>query len=86
MKRIMLLSVFMFCFACNVDANDRELFDKIIKDAITTLIMQKYSHIEVGNRISLDVNSVFPQPSAKIKLNQKGKCIADWKTTKTICY
>ena len=86
MKRIMLLSVFMFCFACNVDANDRELFDKIIKDAITTLIMQKYSHIEVGNRISVDVNSVFPEASARIKLNQKGKCIADWKTTKTICY
>ena len=34
MKRILLLSVFMFCFACNVDANDRDLFDKIIKDAI----------------------------------------------------
>ena len=86
MKKILLLSVLMFCFACNVDANDKEIFDKIIKDAITTLIMQKYSQIEVGNRLSLDVKSVFPKASATIKLNQKGKCIADWKTTETICY
>ena len=63
----MLLSVFMFCFACNVDANDRELFDKIIKDAITTLVMQKYSNIEVGNRISLDVKTVFPPAVCNFK-------------------
>ena len=67
MKRILLLSVFMFCFACNVDANDRELFDKIIKDAITTLVMQKYSNIEVGNRISLDVKTVFPPAVCNFK-------------------
>lgn len=73
-------------FAFNAYASDKELAIKMLKSAITTIVMEKYSSIPVGNNTVLGITQVFPTPKGTWKVMQQGKCYADWKTGGTKCY
>ena len=69
-----------------VNASDKELFDKILKYAITTIIMEKYPEIKSNNGLVFKIDRVFPTPSGRIIIQEKGKCVANWKTTNVDCF
>ena len=69
-----------------VNASDKELFDKILKNAITTIIMEKYQEIKSNNGLVFKIDRVFPTPSGRISIQEKGKCVANWKTTNVDCF
>ena len=73
-------------FGCNAYASDKELAVKVLQSAITTIVMEKYSSIPVGNNTVLGITQVFPTPKGTWKVMEQGKCYADWKTGGTKCY
>jgi len=73
-------------FGCNAYASDKELAVKVLQTAITTIVMEKYSTIAVGNNTVLGVTQVFPTPKGTWKVMQSGKCYANWETGETDCY
>jgi len=73
-------------FAFNAHASDKELAVKMLQSAITTVVMEKYSNILVGNNTVLGINQLFPVPQGTWKVMQQGKCYANWKTGETDCY
>ena len=73
-------------FGCNASASDKELAIKMLQSAITTIVMEKYSSIPVGNNTVLGITQVFPTPKGTWKVMQQGKCYANWNTGGTDCY
>ena len=73
-------------FAFNAYASDKELAIKVLQTAITTVVMEKYSTIPVGNNTVLGITQVFPTPKGTWKVMHSGKCYANWKTGGTDCY
>ena len=84
MKYIIFAVVGLFTF--NAHASDKELAKKVLQTAITTIVMEKYSTIAVGNNTVLGVTQVFPTPKGTWKVMQQGKCYANWNTGGTDCY
>ena len=83
---VSLILVFLMSFSKIAYSSDKELFDKILKNAITTIILEKYPSVETNNGIVFKLNRVFPTPSGTFNVREKGKCKANWKTTKIDCF
>ena len=83
---VSLILVFLMSFSKIAYSSDNELFDKILKNTITTIIMEKYPSVETNNGIVFKLNRVFPTPSGTFNVREKGKCKANWKTTKIDCF
>ena len=83
---VSLILVFLMGFSKIAYSSDKELFDKILKNAITTIILEKYPSVETNNGIVFKLNRVFPTPSGTFNVREKGKCKANWKTTKIDCF
>ena len=77
---VSLILVFLMGFSKIAYSSDKELFDKILKNAITTIILEKYPSVETNNGIVFKLNRVFPTPSGTFNVREKGKCKANWKT------
>ena len=60
--------------------------DKLIKNAITTIVLEKFNKVSVGKKVEINIEQVFPSISGNFKLKKKNKCVANWKTTKIDCY
>ncbi len=83
---VSLILVFLMGFSKIAYSSDKELFDKILKNALTTIILEKYPSVETNNGIVFKLNRVFPTPSGTFNGREKGKCKANWKTTKIDCF
>ena len=83
---VSLILVFLMSFSKIAYSSDKELFDKILKNAITTIILEKYPSVETNNGIVFKLNRVFPTPSGTFNVKEIGKCKANWKTTKIDCF
>ena len=56
---VSLILVFLMSFSKIAYSSDKELFDKILKNAITTIILEKYPSVETNNGIVFKLNRVF---------------------------
>ena len=83
---VSLILVFLMGFSKIAYSSDKELFDRILKNALTTIILEKYPSVETNNGIVFKLNRVFPTPSGTFNVREKGKCKANWKTTKIDCF
>lgn len=78
--------IFISLFITNANASDKELATKVIQNAITTIVMDKFSSTEVLDGVVVNIHRVFPTPSGSWTVRETGKCYADWNSGKTKCY
>ena len=81
-----LITVFVVSFSKFALSSDKELMDKLIKKAITTIVLEKFDKINVGKKVEINIEQVFPSISGNFKLKKKNNCVANWKTTEIDCY
>ena len=81
-----LITVFVVSFSKFALSSNKELMDKLIKNAITTIVLEKFDKINVGKKVEINIEQVFPSISGNFKLKKKKNCVANWKTTKIDCY
>lgn len=78
--------IFTSLFIANANASDKELATKVIQNAITTIVMEKFSSTEVSDGVVVNIHRVFPTPSGSWTVRETGKCYADWNIGKPRCY
>ena len=81
-----LISFFAVSFSKFAFSSDKELIDKLIKNAITTIVLEKFNKVSVGKKVEINIEQVFPSISGNFKLKKKKNCVANWKTTEIDCY
>ena len=82
----LLISVFAVSFSKFALSSDKKLLDELIKNAITTIVLEKFNKVSVGKKVEINIEQVFPSISGNFKLNKKNNCVANWKTTEIDCY
>ena len=82
----LLISFFVVSFSKFALSSDKELLDKLIKNAITTIVLEKFNKVSVGKKVDINIEQVFPSISGNFKLKKKNNCVANWKTTESDCY
>ena len=69
---------------------ERNLYERIVKDAIGTIVIQKFNDGSYANGgISKDRNFNYTYnfaPSGRWIVREKGRCFANWKTGGTNCF
>ena len=78
--------IFISLLITNANASDKELATKVIQNAITTVVMEKFSSTEVSNGVVANIHRVFPTASGSWTIRETGKCYEDWKSGKIKCY
>ena len=62
-KISLLGTIFISLFITNANASDKELATKVIQNAITTVVLEKFSSTKVSNGVVINIHRVFPTPS-----------------------
>ena len=80
------ISVFAVSFSKFAFSSEKEILDKLIKNAITTIVLEKFNKVSVGKKVEINIEQVFPSISGNFKFKKKNNCMANWKTTEIDCY
>ena len=69
---------------------ESNLYERIVKDAIGTIVIQKFNDGSYANG-GFSIDRIFNHnynftPSGKWIVRERGRCIANWKTGGTNCY
>ena len=69
---------------------ERNLYERIVKDAIGTIVIQKFNDGSYGNG-GISIDRIFNYnynfaPSGRWIVREKGWCFANWKTGGTDCF